>query len=97
LLHQTLPHNPDELQDLVRSLLTKTERLAAENAKLENRVDQLESELRLHRINRFKAQSEKAKALFGDMRFEQGDIFPEALAQVLKELGLEAEDEVAEP
>ena len=97
MLHQTLPHNPDELQDLVRSLLTKTERLAAENAKLENRVDQLESELRLHRINRFKAQSEKAKALFGDMRFEQGDIFPEALAQVLKELGLEAEDEVAEP
>ena len=97
-----LPHDPAELQHLVRSLLSQNdslvsanEQLAAKNDQLENRVDRLESELRLHRVKRFKAQSEKARTLLGDI--EQGDIFPEALTQVLKELGIEAEDEPPAP
>lgn len=92
-----LPHDPVELQHLVRSLLSENEQLVAQNDQLENRVDRLESELRLHRINRFKAQSEKARALFGESGIKQEDIFPDALAQVLKELGLEAEDEIPAP
>ena len=65
-----LPEDPAELQNLVQSLLTKNEDLVAENSKLENRVDQLEGELRLHRIKRYQAQSERAKALFGDTGIE---------------------------
>lgn len=99
-----LPTNSAELQNLVQILLSqndslqaKNEQLATENSKLGSRVDQLEDELRLHRIKRFQSQSEKAKALFGDTGIEQADIFPETLVQVLKELGLEVEDDTSQP
>jgi chromosome segregation ATPase len=97
---QHLPNDTEKLQRLVLSLrenidslATKNVSLASDNEKLENRIDSLEDELRLHRIKRFKSQSEQAKHFFEASGFEQIDIFPETLAALLQELGLAPEEE----
>ena len=88
----TLPNDPSELQSLVLALQQKNAALNAVNDQLETRLDNLESELRLYRIKRFQSQSEKAKALLEDLNAEQGEIFPDSLSEILKELGLSSQD-----
>ncbi len=76
---ELLPTDIKQLQDLVVSLAKK--------------VDDLESELRLFKKQRFQSQSEKAKALFDETGLKQIDLFSDELEAALKDLSLEPEED----
>ncbi len=84
--------SPADYEKFAAESQSKITELTSTNLTLLQRIDALESQLRLYKKQRFLSRPEQAKAIADSM----ADLFPESLEQALAELNIPSEAEVVE-